>query len=125
MPKLPPERRDYSRHLRKNQTEAEVALWASLRGRQIDGFKFRRQAAIGEFIVDFVCYEAKLIIEVDGTHHETDDVSEYDNRRTQWLVSQGFQVLRFRNAEVLEDFHTIRKAIRDALSERRVSNVNR
>jgi very-short-patch-repair endonuclease len=125
MPQLPPDKVDYARHLRKNQTEAEVALWASLRARQIDGFKFRRQAAIGDFITDFVCFEAKLIVEVDGAHHETKDVIEYDQRRKEWLVFQEFQVLRFRNAEVLEDFDSVRKAIRDALNERGKGTVNR
>lgn len=113
-----PQKRDYARHLRKNQTEAEVALWSALRGKQIDGFKFRRQATIGEFIVDFVCYEAKLIIEVDGAHHDLDQVVAYDRKRTEWLESQGFQVLRFHNADAVEDFHVVRRMIRDALSSR-------
>jgi len=88
-----------ARKLRKNLTEAEKFLWYVLRVNNL-GFKFCRQAIIGIYIVDFVCYEKKLIIELDGgQHYENAD----DKMRDEWLKSQGFTVLRFWNNEVLEN----------------------
>jgi very-short-patch-repair endonuclease len=97
------EQRQFARNLRKNITDAEVRLWMSLRAGQLKGFKFRRQAAIGRYIVDFVCFPAKIIIEVDGSQHGEPENQSKDVRRTAWLESQGFQVLRFWNHEVMED----------------------
>src|SRR5512139_2954920 len=91
------------RGLRRNQSEAEAKLWTNLRDWQIDGIKFRRQRAIGNYIVDFVCFEAKLIIEIDGGQHNESPAAEKDQQRTQWLNSRGFEVLRFWNNEVLEN----------------------
>ena len=86
------------RTLRKNPTESERALWRRLRQRQFIGFKFRRQHLLGSYIVDFVCLEKKLIIEVDGGQHaECAD----DMKRTCWLENRGFHVLRFWNNQVL------------------------
>ena len=74
-------------------TASEWRLWNKLRGRQLDGWKFRRQAPIGPFVVDFVCFAARLVVELDGSSH--DDVKfDYDERRQAWLESQGFRVLR-------------------------------
>ena len=88
-----------SRKLRNNLTEAEKYLWYILRAENL-GFKFRRQEPIGNYIVDFVCYPKKLIIEIDGgQHYENAD----DRLRDEWLKSQGFTVLRFWNNEVLEN----------------------
>jgi very-short-patch-repair endonuclease len=84
--------------LRKNPTEAERKLWAHLRLRQLGGYKFRRQHPIGPYIVDFICIERKLIIEVDGGQH--DDYKFYDSKRDKWLKNKGFRVLRFWNIEV-------------------------
>lgn len=88
-----------SRKLRNNLTEAEKYLWYVLRAENL-GFKFRRQEPIGNYIVDFVCYEKKLIIELDGGQHYQ---SADDKARDVWLKSQGFKVLRFWNNEVLEN----------------------
>jgi very-short-patch-repair endonuclease len=88
-----------ARELRKNMTDAERALWSKIRKRQISGYKFRRQQIIGRYIVDFVCNEKKLIIELDGGQHL--EQAEYDKDRTAWLESQGFEVIRFWNHEVL------------------------
>jgi very-short-patch-repair endonuclease len=75
-------------------TVTERRLWSQLRGRQLDGWKFRRQAPIGSYFVDFVCLAAKLVVELDGsTHNELKD--DYDVRRQRWLESQGYKVLRF------------------------------
>jgi very-short-patch-repair endonuclease len=88
-----------ARKLRSNLTDAESILWRHLRFRQIDGYKFRRQRPIGHYIVDFVCLEKKLVIEVDGGQHNGE--ATYDARRDRWLRAQGYEVLRFWNDEVL------------------------
>lgn len=88
-----------AKRLRVEQTEAEARLWRHLRARRFDSFKFKRQQPLGRFIVDFVCFAQKLIIEVDGSQHLAD--MEYDQSRSVWLESQGFRVLRFWNDEVL------------------------
>ncbi|MGZ8184209.1 MAG: DUF559 domain-containing protein [Methylobacter sp.] len=88
-----------ARELRKNATDCERLLWQHLRAHRLQGFKFKRQQPLGLYIVDFVCFEARLIIEADGGHHA--DQSEYDTRRDGWLRSQGFTVLRFWNNEIL------------------------
>ena len=88
-----------SRKLRNNLTESEKHLWYVLRAENL-GFKFRRQEPIGNYIVDFVCYPKKLIIELDGGQHFG---SADDQARDKWLESQGFKVLRFWNNEVLEN----------------------
>ena len=88
-----------SRKLRNNLTDAEKFLWYFLRADNL-GVKFRRQAVIGKYIVDFACYDKKLVIEIDGGQHYE---SSGDKVRDQWLRSQGFTVLRFWNNEVLEN----------------------
>ena len=80
-------------------TDAEKRLWSRLRSGGLDGVRFRRQAPIGRYFADFVCYERKLIIEVDGGQHALD--VERDKARTRWLESQGFHVVRFWNNDVL------------------------
>ena len=81
--------------------------------RQFKGFKFRRQQPLGRYIVDFVCLSKKLIVEVDGGQHVA---GSEDSKRTAWLVSQGFRVLRFWNNQVLGDIESVTKVIWDALS---------
>ena len=88
-----------ARDLRKSSTKAERALWSQLRDRKLDGHKFRRQQPIGPNTVDFFCLERKLVVEVDGGQH----VPEVDERRTAFLDGAGYRVLRFWNAEVLEN----------------------
>jgi very-short-patch-repair endonuclease len=103
-----------ARHLRKNPTEAEERLWWKLRYRQLLGCKFRRQAPIGEYVVDFVCHERKLIVELDGGGHTR--IRREDAVRTAWLESQGFVVLRFWNFEVIEDLDCVVEGIWNSLS---------
>lgn len=98
-------------------TPAERELWGALRSGQLQGIKFRRQAAIGPFIVDFVAFESRVIVEVDGGQHNTPTHRERDDRRTDWLESQGFRVMRFWNFEVLEDLDAVVEAIWRALQE--------
>ena len=88
-----------ARDLRNNLTEAEKYLWYMLRVNNL-GVKFRRQAVIGQYIVDFVCFEMKLIVEVDGGQHAD---NQKDQVRDQWLREQGFEILRFWNHEVLKN----------------------
>ena len=102
--------------MRNAPSDAEYKLWSFLRARQINGAKFRRQATIGNYIVDFVSYEAKLIIELDGGQHA--DQQEYDDQRTGWLESQGFRVLRFWNHVFLEDPKAVVSYIAAVLVER-------
>jgi very-short-patch-repair endonuclease len=89
-----------AKSLRSNMTDAERRLWYFLRAHRFNGTKFKRQAVIGKYIVDFVCFEKHLVIEVDGGQHAD---NETDRRRTRWLEDQGFRVLRFWNNEVLQN----------------------
>jgi len=82
----------FAKEMRKAPTRPEKALWEKLRRNQVHGLRFRRQHPIGPYIVDFVCYDIRLIIELDGAGH--DQKVEYDIRRKTWLESQGFVVLR-------------------------------
>ena len=101
-----------SRALRHNSTDAEKKLWQVLRSRQLGGFKFRKQVEIDGYIVDFLCPERRLIIEVDGGQH----TPKRDSRRTAFLESQGFTVIRFWNDEVLENMEGVWPVIEAALA---------
>ncbi|HGE69288.1 TPA: endonuclease domain-containing protein [Candidatus Poribacteria bacterium] len=101
---------DLARSLRKNSTDAERLLWGYLRGRQLDSLKFRRQHPLGNYIVDFICLEKKIIIEIDGGQHATS--KEYDEERDRWLNNQGFKVLRFWNNDVIKNIDGVIEVIR-------------
>ncbi len=92
--------KDRARQMRREPTEAERRMWRLLRDRRLGGFKFRRQEQLGRYIVDFVCFERKLVIELDGSQHAE---SAYDAERDAWLKSRDFVVLRFWNNEVFEN----------------------
>lgn len=100
----------YSRELRKNQTDAERRLWMHLRGRRLAGFKFKRQIMFKPYIVDFVCLERKLILELDGSQHQ--DAAEYDSKRTSYLVSLGFHVMRFWNNAIMTNLNGVLESVR-------------
>ena len=102
-----------ARQLRRNLTDAEKQLWRRLRQQQISSCKFRRQQPIGRYIADFVCFEKKLIVEVDGGQHA--DHASADSRRTIWLEGQGFRVLRFWNHDVLRNLDGVVEAIQQTL----------
>jgi very-short-patch-repair endonuclease len=91
--------RDRARALRRDDTEAEARLWNALRARRLGGWRWRRQVPTGPFIVDFLCVEAGLVVELDGGQHT--DQADYDARRTTHLEGLGLRVIRFWNAEVL------------------------
>lgn len=112
--RIKPSTKANARDLRRDMTDAERLLWRHLRRRQVEGLKFRRQHPIGCFIVDFVCIEAALVIEVDGGQHG--ERQEQDAARTIWLNRQGYRVLRFWNNDVLDDIDAVRQAIWDELT---------
>jgi very-short-patch-repair endonuclease len=91
---------DRARHMRSAPTDAESALWRHLRAGRLQGHKFKRQQPIGPYIVDFVCFAKKLVVELDGGQHA--DQQAYDEARTRWLRREGFQVLRCWNDDVLQ-----------------------
>ena len=97
-------------------TPAEIKLWQRLRGHQVRGAHFRKQHPVGNFIVDFFCATAKLVIEIDGDVHALQQ--EYDAERTQWLNAQHrYRVIRFTNDDVLHNIEAVLEAIAVALSE--------
>ncbi|MBI2396718.1 MAG: endonuclease domain-containing protein [Xanthomonadales bacterium] len=108
MPKLT----DAARELRGRSTEAEARLWYHLRAHRLDGLKFKRQQPIGQFIVDFACFERNLIVEADGSQHLE---SEPDRDRDAWLAAQGFRVLRFWNDDILQRTERVLESILYAL----------
>jgi very-short-patch-repair endonuclease len=97
-----------ARKLRRTQTDAEQKLWLRLRGRRLAGLKFRRQVSVVGFIADFLCDEAKLIVEVDGGQHAD---NEQDRSRTAELNAAGFEVLRFWNNEILQNLDGVLERI--------------
>jgi very-short-patch-repair endonuclease len=107
-----------AKRLRKNSTDAERALWRVLRSRQLGGHKFRRQQPLGPFIVDFVCLDARMVVEIDGGQHNEEEDIAYDQRRSQWLEKAGFRVMRFWNHEVLNQLESVSDAISNALIAR-------
>ncbi|WP_375291358.1 DUF559 domain-containing protein [Qipengyuania sp.] len=103
---------DLSKRNRRNPTDAERKLWSLLRGKRLGGWKFKRQEQIGDYIVDFVCFGARLIIEADGSQHAE---SSEDAMRTAWLEGQGFRVMRFWNNEILGNPEGVATAIDEML----------
>ena len=104
-----------AKSLRHEMTDAERRLWAALRAHRLDALSFRRQTPVGRFIVDFICHERRLIVEVDGGQHSE---SKADVERDRWLAAKGYRVLRFWNSEVLRNragvLETIVRAAREA-----------
>ena len=105
-----------ARGLRREMTPAERKLWSRIRLDRLEGARFRRQHAVGRFILDFFCPQAKLVIEVDGDVHAKQ--VEYDAERTRWLNEQKhYRVIRFTNEEVRQNIEGVLEAIREALKE--------
>ncbi len=104
---------DRARELRRNSTDAENRMWYFLRNRRLHGFKFSRQYVVEPYIVDFICREKNLIIELDGGHH-TENVL-YDEERTHFLELNGYKVLRFWNHEVLNNINAVLDLILQSL----------
>ena len=110
--------RSNARALRKNSTDAERLLWAALRDHRLNGASFRRQVPIKNFIADFVCHAAKIVIELDGGQHFSDQAEQADAARSAVIESQGFKVLRFSNLEVMENRSGVLETIATAVAER-------
>jgi very-short-patch-repair endonuclease len=109
---VPPGHRRFARGMRADATKAETLLWQALRNRQLEGLKFKRQVPLGGYILDFVCFEAQLIVEVDGGQHSE---SVRDAERDAYFESQGFRTLRFWNDEVERNIDGVcRTIIREA-----------
>ena len=101
--------RTRARELRNNPTDAERVLWGQLRLWQLDGYKFRRQQPLGRYIVDFVCLEKRVVIEVDGGQHAQQ--ATLDAERDNWLRDEGFVVLRFWNHDVLKNIDVVKEQV--------------
>src|SRR5436190_22541935 len=105
------------RELRAKQTAAETLLWQLLRNRQLLGFKFRRQHQFGDYVADFYCREAQLVIECDGSAHQGNESWHHDQNRDAYLISQGLRVMRCKNEEVLNDTDRVLSDIAGRLTE--------
>ncbi|MEL1262802.1 endonuclease domain-containing protein [Pseudoxanthomonas putridarboris] len=116
-PPLPTTTKQHSRKLRREMTDAERNLWRHLRAGGLGGLKFRRQHPIPPYIADFCCVERKLVIELDGSQH----TDEKDAVRTRYLQSQGWQVVRFWDNEVLNDMEAVVEAIWNIVGDRTLS----
>ncbi len=103
-----------ARTLRQNMTEAEIRIWQMLRAHRTDGCKFRRQVAIGRYIADFVCHEARLVVEIDGGQHDRSSPREIE--RSGLLQNQGYRILRFWNNEVLANPDGVHETILNAVA---------
>jgi very-short-patch-repair endonuclease len=120
---MPPIRRQISPHaarLRRERTEAEDRFWQAVRNRQLDGFKFRFQHTVGGYVADFVCLEAMVIVEIDGSQHS----ETADAKRSAFLESRGFKILRFWNTDVLTNLEGVASVVHAALLERRRPSPN-
>jgi very-short-patch-repair endonuclease len=108
--KMAPKLTQFAKKLRKNSTKAEALLWSRLRARQIDGIKFRRQQPIGNFIVDFVSFEKRIVIELDGGQHVSN--KHKDHERDRFIRNSSFKVLRFWNNEVFDNLEGVLEMVR-------------
>jgi len=103
----------FARKLRIKQTDVERLLWRYLRSKRMANLKFRRQEPIGKYIVDFVCFEKKIVIELDGSQHIESNNSEKDRERDKWLSNEGFLVLRFWDNDIFKNLEGVLEAIRE------------
>jgi len=107
------EQRKFAKHLRSHMTESENRLWRQLRAHRLNGEKFRRQQPIGPYVVDFVHFGVRLIVEADGGQHND---APHDKRRDTWLREQGFRVLRFWNNEIMANLDGVLATVMDAVT---------
>jgi very-short-patch-repair endonuclease len=116
---MPRRLRPIARSLRHHATNAERRLWEGLRRKQVAGFRFRRQVILGNFIADFVCFDARLVVEVDGPTHSTDQERAHDAARSAALAVQGYAILRFTNEEVYRNLDGVLETVHARLLELR------
>ena len=107
-----PKNINFAKNMRSNMTKEEFIIWQKVRAKRFLGYKFKRQVLIGDYIVDFLCPEKKLIIEIDGGQHNALDKIEKDNIRTKYFEDNGFRVLRFWNNEVLNNMDGVYEVIK-------------
>jgi len=108
----------YARQLRKNMTNAEILIWSKVRRKQINGFQFYRQKTIGNYIVDFYCPVAKLVIELDGGQHYTEETRIKDAKRDKYLQKLGIKVLRISDSDVFKNNNAVLELIWGALKDK-------
>jgi very-short-patch-repair endonuclease len=108
---MPKQLTTLARSLRRNATSAERRLWQGLRREQVTGFRFRRQVILGGFVADFACFEVRMVIEVDGATHGTDEEIARDAARSTALAAQGYDVLRFTNDDVFHNLNGVLETI--------------
>ncbi len=108
--------KDFANKNRREMTESERILWNALRN-SIQGFKFRRQHPIGDYIADFVCLSKKTVIEVDGSYHNSNEQQQNDQIRTDYLQTRGFRVIRFENEEVNSNIKGVIQSIIEELNK--------
>lgn len=106
-----PKLKQHARRLRTGMTDSEQKLWLRLRGKQVGGVQFYRQKPLGAYIVDFYAPAAKLVVEVDGLQHQSEQGVQVDAERDAWLVEQGLSVLRFDNLQVLQETDAVMEVI--------------
>lgn len=116
--KVPAELRANARALRRNSTDAERILWSELRAGQLSGMVFRRQVPIERYVADFICHAAKLVIELDGGQHFSDEGERADARRSAAIEAKGFKVLRFSNLDVMTNRGGVLETIAAAVAGR-------
>jgi very-short-patch-repair endonuclease len=114
------EQREFAKHLRCHMTDSENKLWRHLRAHRLNGEKFRRQQPIGPYIVDFVHFGARLIVEADGGQHND---APRDERRDEWLREQGFTVMRFWNNEIMSNLEGVLTTVMAAVAESPLSPI--
>lgn len=103
--------------LRRNMTKAEFMIWQKLKGKQLEGYKFRRQYSVSSFVIDFYCTELKLAIEIDGESHFEDGAQEYDQERQAFIESVGIRFLRFTNDEVYGNLQAVLERITQEIGD--------
>src|SRR5262249_28927985 len=111
--------RTRAKELRQAMTRAETLPWRHLKAHYVDELGFRRQVPMQNYVADFVCYSARLVVELDGESHDFDSRQRQDEKRDAWFASQGYLVLRFTNQDVLKNLTGVVEAIRSAASARR------
>jgi very-short-patch-repair endonuclease len=112
----PKRTRDFAKKMRREPTDAEARMWRLLRDRRLAQFKFRRQVPFQNFILDFVCFEKRLVVEIDGSQHAD---SEHDTAREAVLLAQGFRIARYWNNDVLQRYASVLEDVLAKLSESR------
>ena len=106
-----------ARQLRNNMTSQELKIWSILKNRQFLGYRFLRQYCIGKYIVDFICREKKIIIEIDGGQHNQSDSIDYDNERTNYLSTKGYKVIRFWNNDIDNNIEGVYLKLKEVFGE--------